>query len=196
MNTWNTWLLVSSLLGAALVLAYRVRESRRPITQRLIIIPPLGMSTGFGMFIYAPMRIPPLWAAAAFLVGALVFSYPLIKTSKLKLEGDAVMLRRSRAFLWILVGLIIARITLRSYVEQYISPLQTASVFFVLAFGTILTWRVRMLVDYRRLLHIRSHDERENALRRERESAVVAAQRGQASLGGTNDRTCARSLSA
>ena len=148
----NTWLLVSSLIGAGLVLAYRVRESTRPINTPKIVIPPLGMSTGFCMFFYAPARVPLLWAAAAFLVGALVFSFPLVKTSKLQRSGDVVMLKRSRAFLWILLGLVAVRLVLRTYVGRYIDPLQTASLFFVLAFGMILVWRVRMLIEYRRLM--------------------------------------------
>lgn len=148
----NTWLLVSSLIGASLVMAYRVRESTRPVTPKKIVIPPLGMSTGFAMFLYPPTRIPPLWAASAFAVGALILSYPLVKTSKLKRVGDVVMLRRSRAFLWILVGLVVLRIGLRSYVGQYVDPLQTASLFFVLAFGMVVVWRVRMLLDYRQLV--------------------------------------------
>jgi membrane protein CcdC involved in cytochrome C biogenesis len=147
----NTWLLVSSLIGAALVMAYRMRESTRPITTRKIVIPPLGMSTGFSMFLYPPARISPLWAAAAFALGALVLSYPLVKTSKLTRVGDVVMLRRSRWFIWILVGLVAVRIGLRSYVGQYVDPLQTASLFFVLAFGMIVVWRVRMLLEYRQL---------------------------------------------
>jgi membrane protein CcdC involved in cytochrome C biogenesis len=148
----NTWLLVSSLIGAALVMAYRVRESTRPITARKIVIPPLAMSTGFGMFAYPPARIPPLWAASAFLCGALILSYPLVKTSKLMRVGELVMLKRSKAFLWILVGLVVIRIALRSYVGQYVDPLQTASLFFVLAFGMIVVWRVRMLIEYRQLV--------------------------------------------
>jgi membrane protein CcdC involved in cytochrome C biogenesis len=148
----NTWLLVSSLIGAALVMAYRVRESTRPITTRKIVIPPLGMSTGFCMFLYPGARIPPLWAAGAFVFGALVLSYPLVKTSKLTRVGELVMLRRSKAFLWILVGLVAIRLGLRTYVGQYVDPLQTASLFFVLAFGMIVTWRVRMLLDYRQLV--------------------------------------------
>lgn len=148
----NTWLLVSSVIGAALVLAYRVRESRRPITARKIVIPPLGMSTGFSMFIYAPMRIPTTWALSAFLLGALVFSVPLIRTSKLTHADGSIMLQRSRAFLWILLGLVVLRIGLRTYVERYIDPLQTAAIFFILAFGMVIVWRIRMLLDYQRLL--------------------------------------------
>ena len=76
----HTWLLVSSLIGGALVMAYRVRETTRPVTARKVIIPPIAMSTGFGMFAYAPARIPVPWAATAFALGALVLSYPLIKS--------------------------------------------------------------------------------------------------------------------
>ncbi|HET8940076.1 MAG TPA: cytochrome c biogenesis protein CcdC [Polyangiales bacterium] len=148
----TTWMLVSSLIGAALVMAYRVRESTRPITARKIVIPPLAMSTGFGMFAYPPARIPPLWAASAFLCGALILSYPLVKTSKLMRVGDLVMLKRSKAFLWILIGLVAIRLALRGYVGQYVDPLQTASLFFVLAFGMIVVWRVRMLIEYRQLV--------------------------------------------
>jgi len=147
----NTWLLVSSLFGGALVMAYRMRETTRPVTPRKIVIPPLGMSTGFGMFAYAPTRIPALWGVTAFAIGALVLSYPLVKSSKLERQGDVVMLQRSRAFLWIILGLFAVRFLARRYVEQYVSPIQTGSIFFVLAFGMVLTWRVRMYFEYRKL---------------------------------------------
>jgi membrane protein CcdC involved in cytochrome C biogenesis len=147
----HTWLLVSSLVGGGLVIAYRVRETTRPVTPRKIVIPPLAMSTGFGMFAYAPARIPVLWALAAFALGALVLSYPLVKSSRLHKVGDAVMLQRSRAFLWIILGLFALRFAARSYVEQYVDTLQTGALFFVLAFGMIVTWRARMYVEYRNL---------------------------------------------
>ncbi|MET0390901.1 MAG: cytochrome c biogenesis protein CcdC, partial [Polyangiales bacterium] len=147
----QTSLLVSSLVGAALVMAWRMRETNRPVTIPKIVIPPLGMGTGFSMFAYAPARIPAVWALGAFVLGAIVFSYPLVKSSRLTRQGDVVMLKRSRAFLWIIVGLFVVRFAARSYVEQFISPLQTASIFFVLAFGMILTWRVRMFFEYRKL---------------------------------------------
>jgi membrane protein CcdC involved in cytochrome C biogenesis len=143
--------IIVSLVGAAAVLAWRMRETTRPVTARKIVIPPLGMSTGFSMFAYAPMRIPLLWGLSSFALGALVFSYPLIKSSKLVRDGGHVMLRRSPAFLWILLGLVAVRLALRGYVEQYVSPVQTGSIFFVLAFGMIVTWRVLMFREYRRL---------------------------------------------
>jgi membrane protein CcdC involved in cytochrome C biogenesis len=147
----NTSLLVSSLLGAMLVIAWRMRETRRPITAQRIVVPPLGMSAGFSMFVYAPFRIPALWAVSAFALGALVFSYPLMKSSKLMRDGDVVRLHRSRGFIWIVLGLAAIRLAARGYCDRYISPLQSASTMFVLAFGMIAMWRVRMFVEYRKL---------------------------------------------
>ena len=146
------FLIVSTLIGALLIIAWRVRETKRPVTPRKIVIPPLGMATGFGMFAYTPARIPWSWALWAFAIGALVLSQPLVRSSRLAREGEIVVLRRSRAFLWILLGLFSVRFAARSYVEQYVSPLQTGSIFFVLAFGMILTWRVLMFLEYRKLM--------------------------------------------
>ena len=148
----HTWLLVSSLIGGGLVIAYRVRETTRPVTPRKIVIPPLAMSTGFGMFVYAPTRIPLLWALTAFALGALVLSYPLVKSSRLHMLAGVVMLKRSRAFLWIIFGLFALRFAARRYVEQYVDTIQTGALFFVLAFGMIVTWRVRMYLEYRALM--------------------------------------------
>jgi len=36
-------------------------------------------------------------------------------------------------------------------VEQYLGPLQTGALFYLLAFGMIVRWRVGMLREYRRL---------------------------------------------
>ena len=149
-------LVLSSLIGAAAVLAWRVRETRRPVTARKIVLPPLGMSTGFGMFAYAPTRIPLQWGLSAFLAGALVLAYPVIKTSKLVRQGDVVLMQRSKAFLWILLGLVALRLSARAYVEQYVNPLQTGALFFVLAFGMILRWRATMYLEYRKL--VAQHD--------------------------------------
>lgn len=144
-------MVVSSLVGAAVVFTWRMRETSRPINARKILIPPLGMSTGFSMFLYPPTRIPLTWAIVAFLFGALVLCYPLLKSSELARQGDDIMLRRSPAFLWVLVGLVAIRLLARSYVEHYISPIQTGSIFFILAFGMILPWRVLMYRKYKEL---------------------------------------------
>jgi membrane protein CcdC involved in cytochrome C biogenesis len=141
-----------AMVGAVAVFVWRMRETRRPVTARKILIPPLGMSTGFAMFLYAPARIPLSWAAGAFATGVLLLAVPLVRSSRLILRGDQVMLERSKAFLWILLGLVAVRLAGRAYVEQYVSPMQTGAIFFVLAFGMILRWRATMWLQYRALV--------------------------------------------
>ena len=147
-----TAVLVASLFGAAVIVAWRLRETTRPVTLRKIVIPPLGMSTGLGMFVYPPTRVPLLWAATAFALGALFLSYPLVKTSRLILKDGVVFLERSKAFLWILLGLVAVRLMARVYVERRLSTLQTGSIFFLLAFGMIVRWRASMFFEYRKLV--------------------------------------------
>ncbi len=144
-------IVLASLFGAAVVLLWRVRETTRPATARSILIPPLGMSTGFSMFILPQTRVPPAMGIGAFLLGALCLSYPLIHTSRLVRQGETILLQRSKAFLWILLGLLTLRIVLRAYVERFMSPMQTAALFFLLAFGMLLPWRVVMYLRYRAL---------------------------------------------
>jgi membrane protein CcdC involved in cytochrome C biogenesis len=141
----------ASLIGAGVMLAWRFHETRRPITLPAIVIPPLGMSTGFGMFFAPQMRFPFWWGVIAFLAGAVLFAAPLARTSKLERQGNTIMMRRSPAFIVILLVLVAIRFALRSYIDQFISPLQTGALFFVLAFGMILRWRVGMWLAYRRL---------------------------------------------
>ncbi|MFO0592638.1 MAG: cytochrome c biogenesis protein CcdC [Polyangiaceae bacterium] len=144
-------LVLASLAGAGAVLVWRFRETATPVTARKIVVPPLGMSTGFCMFLAPQTRVPFLWAVVSLLVGALVFSIPMARTSRLTRKGDGIVMERSRAFLWILLGLVIARFALRAYVEQYVTPVQTGALFYLLAFGMIARWRFSMLLQYLRL---------------------------------------------
>ena len=156
--TWKVMLvpLGTSAIGAALgflgVLVWRLREGRRPVTFKTIVIPPLGMATGFSMFVVPAIRIPWTWALGAFLVGALLLSYPLIRTSRLVLEQDTVMVRRSKVFFVIVLFLAAIRYLARGYVGSIISVQQTAGLFFILAFGMIVIWRTSMYFEYHRLL--------------------------------------------
>jgi len=148
-----TWLLVvATLAGAVVMLAWRAHEGRRAVTPRSILIPPLGMSTGFSMFAAPATRVPATWALIALALGVFVFAIPLVKTSRLVRQGDQVLVERSRAFVAILLALVAVRFALRTTVEQYVSPLQTGALFYLLAFGAIVRWRVAMWLDYRRLV--------------------------------------------
>lgn len=145
--------LLASLFGACAVLVWRVHEGRSVVTARKILIPPLGMSTGFCMFLAPQCRIPFSWALGAFFLGAIVLAYPLLLTSRLTRVGDSVMMQRSNAFFLVIIVLAIIRTAAHSYFDRFLSITQTGAIFFVLAFGMILHWRIRM---YRQYLEITS----------------------------------------
>ncbi len=140
----------AALIGTLATLAWRMRESRRPVSLRSLIIPPLGMSTGFSMFVMPAFRIPWTWGLTAFVLGA-IFAYPLVASPQLTVEDGLIMMRRSRWFLVVILGLAALRLGLRQYVNSIMSVQQTAGLFFVLAFGMIVRWRTTLLVEYRRL---------------------------------------------
>jgi membrane protein CcdC involved in cytochrome C biogenesis len=142
---------VGPVFGGVAILFWRVRETRVPLSARAIIIPPLAMSSAFFMFLSPAMRVPWSWAITAFLFGLLVLSYPLTHTSRLELRDGVVYMQRSRWFLAILLVLLAIRLLLHDYIGHLISPLQTASVFYLLAFGMIVRWRVGMYREFRRI---------------------------------------------
>ena len=149
---FHPWMSVASaIVGFFAVLAWRVREGRSAVTMRKIIIPPVGMATGFCMFVLPAFRVSWVWALGAFVLGALVLAYPLVRTSRLTLVENEVMMHRSASFFAVIVALGVIRIAAHSYLDTYISVQQTAGLFFVLAFGMILRWRLSMLFQYRRL---------------------------------------------
>jgi membrane protein CcdC involved in cytochrome C biogenesis len=142
---------VGAVIGLLGVLAWRIREGRTAVTVKKIIMPPLGMATGFCMFLVPAFRVPWTWAAAAFLIGVVALAYPLLITSRLVRNGDIIMMQRSNAFFLVVIGLAAIRFFARGYFDRIMSIDQTAGLFFVLAFGMILRWRLRMLSEYRAL---------------------------------------------
>jgi membrane protein CcdC involved in cytochrome C biogenesis len=149
----NVMSLISSVAGAIVVMIWRVREARTAVSAKKIILPPLGMATGFAMFLVPGFRVPWIWASCAFLAGALGLAYPLLRTSRLVREGETVMMQRSHAFFAIVIVLAGIRIAARSYLDTVLTVQQTAALFFVLAFGMILRWRTQMFLQYRALIN-------------------------------------------
>ena len=142
---------IAAVIGLLGVLAWRIREGRTAVTVKKIIMPPLGMATGFCMFLVPAFRVPWTWALAAFAVGMIALAYPLLVTSRLVRDGNAIMMKRSNAFFLVVIGLAAIRYFARGYFDRIMSIDQTAGLFFVLAFGMILRWRLRMLSEYRAL---------------------------------------------
>ncbi len=143
---------IGPIFGGVAMLAWRVRETRVPVSAKAIIIPPIAMSSGFLMFIAPLTRVPWSWAVAALMLGYFLLSWPLTSSSRLELRDGVVYMRRSRAFIGILLALLAVRLALHDYIGHLISPLQTASVFFLLAFGMIARWRIEMYRQYRAIV--------------------------------------------
>jgi len=138
-------------MGMLAVLVWRVREGRSAVTLRKIVIPPMGMATGFSMFVMPAFWVPWTWAIGAFLIGAIALAYPLLRTSRLHRDGDAVMMKRSGAFFAVVIFLAAIRLLARSYLDTVLTIPQTGALFFVLAFGMILRWRMSMYFEYKAL---------------------------------------------
>jgi membrane protein CcdC involved in cytochrome C biogenesis len=130
---------------------WRVREARGAVSLKKIIVPPLGMATGLSMFVVPAFRVPWTWAVVALALGAIALAYPLLRTSRLTREGDLVMMERSRAFFAVIVALAAIRLAARGFLDSVLTLQQTAALFYLLAFGTILRWRAQMLIEYRKL---------------------------------------------
>jgi membrane protein CcdC involved in cytochrome C biogenesis len=144
--------MLGSLAGLAAVIVWRVREGRTAVSVKKIVMPPLGMATGFSMFAVPAFRIPWTWAGIAFFVGTVGLAYPLLRTSRLVRQGEVVRMQRCSAFFSVILLLAAVRILARGYFDTFLSVQQSAALFFVLAFGMILRWRTQMLLEYRKLI--------------------------------------------
>lgn len=149
------------IVMACTVMFVRIRATKQPTSAKKILIPPLGMSTGFLMFLFPFTRIPWSWALLAFVCGLIFLAIPLILTSNFEVQNNEIYLKRSKAFLVILIILLAVRLSLHSYIEQHISIPQTAGVFFILAFGMLLPWRIAMYSKYKKIER-QLQGEREN----------------------------------
>lgn len=141
---------IGVLVMASLAIVIRLRAAKKPTSVQKILMPPLGMSTGFFMFVVPETHIPLMYALMAFIVG-LLFSTLLIRTTNMEIVNGDIFVKRSKAFMFILFGLLAARIVLHDYVQHYVSVLQTGAIFFILAFGMLVPWRITMYYQFRRI---------------------------------------------
>ncbi|MFD2616786.1 CcdC family protein [Terrilactibacillus laevilacticus] len=140
------------VLFAVSVIMVRLKASTRPTNAKKILLPPIFMSTGALMFLVPACRVSWKEAIIAFMIGML-FSILLIKTSSFEWQNNQVYLKRSKAFIFILLGLLIIRTIMKIMVEKSVNLPQTSGLFFILAFGMILPWRIVMYIMYRHFIN-------------------------------------------
>ncbi|MFC4557228.1 CcdC family protein [Virgibacillus kekensis] len=147
------WIVASTVVAAFMAVAMifvRLRASKRPASAKKIILPPMFMSTGALMFIFPVFQVDWSQVIEAVLVG-MFFSIFLIRTSRFEIRDKAIYLIPSKSFILILFGLLIARILLKLAIGSRISFGETSGMFFLLALGMIVTWRLAMLYKFKKL---------------------------------------------
>ncbi|MBC5636061.1 cytochrome c biogenesis protein CcdC [Ornithinibacillus sp. BX22] len=147
------WIIASTVVAfvmASVMIVVRLKASRKPASVKRIILPPLFMSTGALMFLFPEFQIKWIQVLEALTVGV-VFSIFLIKTSNFEIRNDRIYLIPSKAFIFILVGLLIARLILKIALGGTITLGETSGMFFLLAFGMLGSWRLAMLYKYKQL---------------------------------------------
>ncbi|MGY0691656.1 CcdC family protein [Virgibacillus sp. FSP13] len=147
------WIIASTVVAACmatLMIFVRLKAAKKPASVKKIILPPVFMSTGALMFVVPALRVPWAQVLEAFIVG-MIFSIFLIKSSKFEIKEDDIYLIPSKSFVFILFGLLAVRIIIKLVIGSTISLGETSGMFFLLAFGMILTWRLAMLYKYKKL---------------------------------------------
>lgn len=146
-------IIISSVIAAAMaisVMIVRIKSSDKPASPKKIILPPIFMSTGALMFLFPIFRVTGEEFLEAITLG-LIFSIFLIKTSKFEIKNNEIYLKRSKAFVFILIGLLVIRIAMKSILSTTIDYGALSGMFWILAFGMIVPWRIAMFLSYRKL---------------------------------------------
>ncbi|MBW8280455.1 MULTISPECIES: CcdC family protein [Bacillus] len=146
-------IIISSVIAAAMaicVMIVRIKSSDKPASPKKIILPPIFMSTGALMFLFPIFRVTGEEFLEAITLGV-IFSIFLIKTSKFEIKNNEIYLKRSKAFVFILIGLLVIRIAMKSILSTTIDYGALSGMFWILAFGMIVPWRIAMFMSYRKL---------------------------------------------
>ncbi|MCA0118987.1 CcdC family protein [Bacillus sp. RSS_NA_20] len=146
-------IIISSIVAVCMAVAVmfiRIKSSAKPATAKKIILPPIFMSTGALMFFVPMFQVTGAEFLEAITVG-MFFSIFLIKTSKFEIRGNEIYLKRSKAFVFILIGLLVLRIGMKTILSSSIDYGALSGMFWILAFGMIVPWRVAMYLSFRKL---------------------------------------------
>ena len=81
----------------------------------------------------------------------MLFSILLIKTSKFEVKNNQIYMQRSKAFIFILVGLLIIRLIAKIILGATLNIGVLSGMFFILAFGMIVPWRLVMYLQYKKI---------------------------------------------
>ncbi|MFD2045749.1 CcdC family protein [Ornithinibacillus salinisoli] len=144
------WVVASTVIAvfmAITMMFIRLKASKKPASIKKIILPPIFMSTGALMFLFPEFQVKWIQVLEAISVG-IIFSIFLIKTSKFQIQNRDIYLVPSKSFVIILFSLLVVRIVAKLIIGGSISFGETSGMFFLLAFGMIISWRIAMLYKF------------------------------------------------
>lgn len=147
------WILLSTIvfgLIAITMLIIRSEASKRPITAKKIILPPIFMSTGSLMFIFPMFQVHLAQVIESVAVG-IICSIFLIWTTNFSIRGQDIYVKPSKTFLYIISGFLVIRIGAKLLIGQAIAFGELSGMFYLLALGMIGTWRVSMFITFKKL---------------------------------------------
>jgi membrane protein CcdC involved in cytochrome C biogenesis len=152
--TWMNFFVLLTSVGAICMAIFamfiRMKAAKKPASAKKILLPPFFMSTGALMYIFPEFRLTFMEIIESIVIGIL-FSILLIKTSKFEVKGKDIYLKRSRAFLFILIGLLVVRTAAKFILSVSIDYGELSGMFFLLALSMIVPWRVAMYKNYQKL---------------------------------------------
>ncbi|GEK34613.1 CcdC family protein [Kurthia sibirica] len=128
----------------------RAKSAKKPANAKKIIIPPIAMSSGALMFLFPYFRVSWEHTLVAVIVGMLC-SILLIKTSKFHIVHEDVYLKPSKAFFFVLVGLLAFRTGGKVFLGGDFHLGELGGLFWILAFSMIAPWRIAMLLQFKKL---------------------------------------------
>ena len=150
----SQYLLIGSTIMALVmgigVMIMRLRAQKKPVTAKKILIPPFAMSTGAIMFILPMFRVGVIQIIEVAIVGVL-FSTILIATSKFEVRDNTIYMKQSKAFPFILIGLLVLRIIMKLVFAETLDVGELGGMFFLLAWFMIIPWRLAMFIRFKKL---------------------------------------------
>lgn len=141
---------IGAICMAIFAMFVRMKAAKKPASVKKILLPPLFMSTGAFMYIVPEFRLTSLEIVESVIIGML-FSILLIKTTKFEIKDQDIYLKRSRAFMFILLGLFVIRMVAKLILSASIDFGELSGMFFLLAFSMILPWRIAMYRNFQKV---------------------------------------------
>lgn len=142
-------ILIAFVMGAG-VIVIRMKAQKYPVNTKKIILPPFFMATGALMYVVPYFRLTGFEIIESVVLGG-VFSSVLIMTSHFEVKGSQIYLKKSKAFPFVLVTLLLFRTVLKVFLGNSVDPGELAGMFFLLAFSMLVPWRLAMLYRYKKI---------------------------------------------